>query len=87
MTITELVEQDRRHGDGWAVYISPTRVLMILDDSYETAPDEALRDLGSWGRPADWTLTESGWWDDGYSYYLYQWEPVSNELVTTLTKA
>lgn len=74
---------DRRHGNGWIAYLGATRVLLILDDSDDNSASRAQEDLAGWTNPADWVLAESGWYDDGNSYYVYEFEPADHKLVTT----
>lgn len=80
--LLELVEQTRRHGDGWVTWVSPTCVTLIVNDDNEDAVDAALDDLATWWNPVDWTLVASGWYEDGSSYYVYQWGE-DHDLVTT----
>lgn len=76
----DIRQATRRSGKGWVTWVSPTCLLMILDEADESAAERAMEDLREWGTPSDWVLEESGYFEDGTDYYLYAWEPAGSQV-------
>jgi hypothetical protein len=77
MAAIEIDVSTRRSGPGWAAWVGPTTITLIVEDRDILAGKRALRDLETWTNSEDWICDESGWTDDGCSIFTFSYEPAN----------
>lgn len=87
MTIIDTDLASRRSGDGWAAWVGPTTITLIVTDQDEEAGNRAITDLSFWTNPESWVCEESGWLEDGSSFFVFTFEPTPVEVPPEATCA